>query len=209
MSIRTAVPAAGRSRVALGVMAAVLAFVLALVVAPAQADAAKKAKCLKFKGGETTLALDPATAALLGSAGIRPSPVSAATANADGSLSFPITGGRVNAKNLAGKIKHDGGIRLASNAVQVELTKFTIDTRAAELTALVGGNRVAILSLDLGGAKVKVNEKRGKLSIRNVAAKLTADAAAALNGAFSTTAFTEGAPLGNASVNAKVKVKAC
>lgn len=208
MSIRTAVPAAGRSREALGVIAAVLALV-ALVVAPAQADAAKKAKCLKLKGGETTLALDPATAALLDTAGIRPSPVPPATANADGSLSFPITGGSVNAKNLAGKIKHDGGIRLASNAVQVELTKFTIDTRAAELTALVGGNRVAILSLDLGGAKVKVNEKRGKLSIKNVAAKLTADAAAALNGAFSTTAFTEGALLGNATVNAKVKVKVC
>lgn len=206
MSIRTAVPAAGRPRVALGVMAAVLALVLALVVAPAQADAAKKAKCLKFKGGETTLALEPAIAALLDSAGIRPSPVPPATANADGSLSFPITGGRVNAKNLAGKIEHDGGIRLASNAVQVELTKFTIDTRAAELTALVGGNRVAILSLDLGGAKVKVNEKRGKLRIKNVAAKLTADAAAALNGAFSTTAFTEGALIGNATVNAKVKV---
>lgn len=208
MSIRTAVPAAGRSREALGVIAAMLAIV-ALVVAPAQADAAKKAKCLKLKGGETTLALDPATAALLDTAGIRPSPVPPATANADGSLSFPITGGSVNAKNLAGKIKHDGGIRLASNAVQVELTKFTIDTRAAELTALVGGNRVAILSLDLGGAKVKVNEKRGKLSIKNVAAKLTADAAAALNGAFSTTAFTEGALLGNATVNAKVKVKVC
>lgn len=208
MSIRTAVPAAGRSREALGVIAAMLAIV-ALVVAPAQADAAKKAKCLKLKGGETTLALDPATAALLDTAGIRPSPVPPATANADGSLSFPITGGSVNAKNLAGKIKHDGGIRLASNAVQVELTKFTIDTRAAELTALVGGNRVAILSLDLGGAKVKVNEKGGKLSIKNVAAKLTADAAAALNGAFSTTAFTEGALLGNATVNAKVKVKVC
>lgn len=208
MSIRTAVPAAGRSREALGVIAAMLAIV-ALVVAPAQADAAKKAKCLKLKGGETTLALDPATAALLDTAGIRPSPVPPATANADGSLSFPITGGSVNAKNLAGKIKHDGGIRLASNAVQVELTKFTIDTRAAELTALVGGNRVAILSLDLGGAKVKVNEKRGKLSIKNVAAKLTADAAAALNGAFSTTAFTEGALLGNATVNGKVKVKVC
>lgn len=208
MSIRTAVPAAGRSREALGVIAAMLAIV-ALVVAPAQADAAKKAKCLKLKGGKTTLALDPATAALLDTAGIRPSPVPPATANADGSLSFPITGGSVNAKNLAGKIKHDGGIRLASNAVQVELTKFTIDTRAAELTALVGGNRVAILSLDLGGAKVKVNEKRGKLSIKNVAAKLTADAAAALNGAFSTTAFTEGALLGNATVNGKVKVKVC
>lgn len=186
-------------------IAAVLAIALALVVAPAQADAASKAKCLKFKGGETTLALDPAIAGLLDSAGIRPSPLAPATANADGSLSFPISGGRVNAKNLAGKIKHDGGIRLASNAVQVELTKFTIDTRAAELTALVGGNRVAILSLDLDGAKVKVNQKRGKLRVKNVAAKLTADAAAALNGAFSTSAFTEGALIGNASVNAKVK----
>ena len=204
MSIRTAVPAAGRSREVLGVIAAVLA--LALVVAPAQADASKNAKCLKFKGGETTLALDPAIAGLLDSAGIRPSPVPPATANPDGSLSFPITGGRVNAKNLAGKIKHDGGIQLAGNAVQVELTRFTIDTRAAELTAVVGGNRVAILSLDLGAAKVKVYEKRGKLRIKNVAAKLTADAAAALNGAFSTTAFTEGALIGTATVNAKVKV---
>jgi Htaa len=208
MPIRTVFPGAGRLRVALGVMAA-LALVPALVMAPAQADAATKAKCVKFKGGETILALDPAVASLLDSSGIQPSPVAPATANTDGSLSFPITGGRVNAKNLAGKIKHDGGIRLATNAVQVELTKFTIDTRAAELTALVGGNRVAILSLDLGGAKVKVNEKRGKLRIKNVAAKLTADAATALNGAFSTTAFAEGALIGNATVNAKVKTKVC
>ena len=204
MPIRTVFPAAGRPRVALGVMAAVLALVLALVVTPAQTDAATKAKCLKFKGGETTLALDPAVASLLDNAGIQPSPVAPATANTDGSLGFPITGGRVNAKTLAGKIKHDGGIRLAANAVQVELTKFTIDTRAAELTALVGGNRVAILSLDLGGAKVKL--RGGKLRIKNVAAKLTADAAAALNSAFSTTAFAEGALIGNATVNAKVKV---
>ncbi len=207
MPIRTVFPAAGRPRVALGVMAAVLALVLALVVTPAQTDAAKKAKCLKFKGGETTLALDPGVASLLDNAGIQPSPVAPATANTDGSLGFPITGGRVNAKTLAGKIKHDGGIRLATNAVQVELTKFTIDTRAAELTALVGGNRVAILSLDLGGAKVKL--RGGRLRIKNVAAKLTADAAAALNSAFSTTAFAEGALIGNAAVNAKVKAKVC
>lgn len=207
MPIRTVFPAAGRPRVALGVMAAVLALVLALVVTPAQTDAATKAKCLKFKGGETTLALDPAVASLLDNAGIQPSPVAPATANTDGSLGFPITGGRVNAKTLAGKIKHDGGIRLATNAVQVELTKFTIDTRAAELTALVGGNRVAILSLDLDGAKVKL--RGGKLRIKNVAAKLTADAAAALNSAFSTTAFAEGALIGNAAVDAKVKAKVC
>jgi hypothetical protein len=200
MSTQTASIPGTRSRALLSGAAVVLAIALAAMLVPTAADAAK----VKVKGGKTSLALDPDVAALLDSAGIAPSPISPARVNANGSLGFPITGGRVNSKTLAGRIKHSGGIRLATDATGVDLARFTIDTRVPELTALVGGARVPILSLDLGGATVKVNKKGGNVRIRNVGANLTAVAAAALNDAFSTTAFVEGALIGTAKVKAKV-----
>ena len=48
-----------------------------------------------FTGGATSLALDPGTAQALTSLGITAAPAAPATANPDGSLAFPITGGKV------------------------------------------------------------------------------------------------------------------
>jgi Htaa len=188
-----------RSRLAL-VGAALLAVCALALMAAAPAGAAK----VKFAGGETSLALDPGAAALLTGAGIAPAPVDPATAKADGSLAFPITGGRVDDETLGGKIKHSGGIRLSSSSATVELTDFVINTKKSELTATVGGSRVAILALDLENAKVKVNGKRGTVKVSGVDATLTKAAADALNAAFSTTAFSEGAKLGVATVKAKL-----
>ena len=54
----------------------------------------------------------------------------------------------MNAKTFAGTIAHSGGIRLAKGATAVELTDFAIDVDdAPDLTALVGGTRVSILSI--------------------------------------------------------------
>ncbi|MBK5111816.1 MAG: hypothetical protein JJE10_10755, partial [Thermoleophilia bacterium] len=72
-----------------------------------------------------------------------------------------------------------------------------------DLTALVGGQRVSILSLDLSDLKAKAKGKR--ITLSNVSASLTADAASALNGAFGVSAFTEGLTLGTATVNAFAK----
>ncbi len=87
----------------------------------------------------------------------------------------------------------------------MELTSFTINVDAApDLTALVGGERVSILSLDLSGLTSSVKGRR--VTLGGVKASLTAAAAGALNGAFGVTAFTEGLVLGTATVSAQAEI---
>ena len=158
---------------------------------------------VEFAGGATTLALDEGAASALGSLGIEAAPVDPASAGDDG-LSFPITGGKANAKTFAGSIRHSGGIRLSSGGNAVELTSFTINVDSdPDLTALVGGQRVSILELDLSQLDAKVKGRR--ITLSGVKATLTAAAAGALNEAFSTSAFTEGLVLGTATVTARAR----
>lgn len=151
-----------------------------------------------FDGGATSLALDPGAASALGSLGITPGVLAPATAGADG-LAFPITGGKVDAESLAGTIEHSGGISLTRGSTVVELRDFTIgidDTPT--LSALVGGQRVEILTLDV--ANIQRSVRGNTVVVGGVVAKLTAAAAGALNQAFGTTAFTEGLTLGTATL---------
>jgi hypothetical protein len=154
-----------------------------------------------FAGGATSLALDPGAASALQSLNITPGVIAPATAGSAG-LSFPITGGTVDAATLAGEIAHSGGITLTRGSTVVELRDFTIgidDTPA--LSALVGGQRVEILTLDV--ANVRRAASGRTVTVSNVVAKLTAAAANALNQAFGTTAFQEGLTLGTATVRGR------
>ncbi len=94
---------------------------------------------LRIAGGATSLALDPGAASALGSLGVSAAPLAPASATKTGALSFPITGGTVNRKTLAGSITHSGGIRLAKGATVVDLKRFTIRIKKSpDLTAAVG-----------------------------------------------------------------------
>jgi hypothetical protein len=153
--------------------------------------------------GATTLALDPGAGQALQSLGVEAAPVDPATAG-DGGLRFPITGGKLNAKTFAGRIPHSGGIRLSKGSTVVELTSFTINVDSdPDLTALLGGERVSILNLDLSPLDAGVRGRR--ITLAGVRATLTAGAAQALNQAFSTSAFTEGLLLGTATVAARAR----
>lgn len=157
---------------------------------------------VQFAGGATTLALDPGAAFALQSLNIAAAPVDPARAGDDG-LSFPISGGKANARTFAGSIRHSGGIRLSRGDTAVELTSFTINVDSdPDLTAVVGGDRVSILDLDLSDLAARVRGRR--ITLSGVRASLTAAAAGALNQAFSTNAFSEGLVLGTASVAARV-----
>lgn len=128
--------------------------------------------------------------------------IAPATAGPDG-LAFPITGAAVNARTLAGRITHSGGITLTKGSTQVALSDFILRiNRHPDLTAkLNGGTRASILNLSQ--AKVKI---RGRtVTITPVGATLTDGAAQALNQAFATTAFQTGLKLGTATVKAKLK----
>ena len=156
-----------------------------------------------LRGGDTTLVLDPGAASALGNLGVTVAPISPAKASGPG-LSFPITGGRLNAKTFAGSVTHSGGIAVTAGGTRVELTRFTINVDAApDLTALVGGERVSILSLDLSGLTSSVKGRR--VTLGGVKASLTAAAAGALNGAFGVTAFTEGLVLGTATLSGQAR----
>lgn len=151
--------------------------------------------------GSTDLTLDPDTADALTSLGVAAAPIGPASALPSGALSFPITGGNANTSTFAGSIGHSGGISLTAGSTTVELTDFRINVDAdPDLTAMVGGQRVSILSLDLSSLEAAV--KGRKISLKNVKASLTAAAANALNAAFEVNAFTEGLVLGTANVNA-------
>jgi hypothetical protein len=154
-------------------------------------------------GASTALVLDPGTASALTSLGITPGLVDPATARSDG-FNFPITGGKVNATTFAGRISHSGGISLTRGSTRVELTRFVINVDSApDLTALVGGDRVSILNLDLSALDAQVRGRR--ITLSGVKGTLTAAAAGALNQAFSTNAFSEGLVIGTATVKARAR----
>ncbi|MGA7436365.1 MAG: hypothetical protein WBW44_12225 [Solirubrobacterales bacterium] len=151
--------------------------------------------------GSTDLTLDPSTAEALTSLGVAVAPVGPASVTQAGAIAFPITGGRANTSTFAGSIAHSGGISLSAGSTVVELTDFRIKVdQTPDLTAKLGDQRVSILDLDLSALEASVTGR--KITLANATATLTAGAAAALNSAFGTTAFTEGLVLGNANVNA-------
>lgn len=180
------------------------ALVLALALVPAMAGAKSKGTNLKLKAtGGTTVKLDSKTAAALTGLGVSVAPVAPATAGSKG-VTFPVTGGTVNSKTLAGNVKHSGGLRFSSATTAVDLTNFTINIdKKPDLVATVGGARVSILSLDL--SKLKVSAKGKNIKLSGVKASLTKAAADALNATFATTAFKKGLVLGTATVSVTAK----
>ena len=178
----------------------VLLAVCALLVAAAPAAAKSNGK-LKLIRGATTLTLDEGALDALTSLGVAPAPL--APARAEGAdVSFPITRGRVDAKTLAGTIRHTGGLSLTKGDTRVELRNFVIDTKRAVLTARAGDARLAILDLDL--SHVTVARKQRRLTVGGVSATLTQGAADALNAAFGTDAFAKGQLIGTAVVKSRV-----
>ena len=93
-------------------LALMLGLSLLVLVAAPQAQAAK----VNLDGARTTLTTDPGTTSALFGAGIIPLPIapSSITPTSDAArYTFPVTSGRVDAKTLAGTIRHSGGILLA------------------------------------------------------------------------------------------------
>ena len=219
----TTIPALARSLRAI-VPTALAAFALvALVAAPAQATKTKK---VKVTGENTTLTLSKAAGDALAANGIAVAPVDPATASPDGSLSFPITGGRVNPENLRGFIAHRGGIKLTRGDKTAVLRRFVIvnSKRGAYLDGLAlvrkhvrghgfrgahhGNARVrfvqvyrAIRILKLGN--VVRADADGKVVV-TADGSVTKAAAKYLNRKLDVTLFTEGLAIGSAKVTATV-----
>ena len=156
--------------------------------------------------GKTWLKIDKDTAAALSDAGVKVEATGAAVGPTDErpyTFAFPIVGGKVDKDPLGGKIVHSGGLSFSADSEKVVVKRFVIDVDRAVLTAKVAGTGQRIDLLRLGapeGAKVGAE----RIVLRGVDAKLTAQAAKALNEAFDTDLFAGGLLIGEATVIAKI-----
>ena len=104
---------------------------------------------------------------------------------------------------LGGKIVHSGGLSFSADSEKVVVKRFVIDLDRGVLTAKVAGTDQRIDLLRLGAPEdVKVGAER--IVLKGVDAKLTGQAAKALNKAFDTNLFAGGLLIGGATVNAKI-----
>ena len=179
--------------------------VLALSATTAQSAERHNGKTVELSG-KTWLKVDKDTAAALSDAGVKVEAVGAAegpTAKRPYTFAFPIVGGKVDKHPLGGKIVHSGGLSFSADSEKVVVKRFVIDLDRAVLTAKVAGTGQRIDLLKLGAPEdVKVSSER--IVLKGVDAKLTGQAAKALNEAFDTDLFAGGLLIGEATVNAKI-----
>jgi hypothetical protein len=178
--------------------------VLALSATTAQSSERHNGKTVELSG-KTWLKIDKDTAAALSDAGVKVEATGTAegpTAKRPYTFAFPIVGGKVDKDPLGGKIVHSGGLSFSADSEKVVVKRFVIELDRGVLSAKVAGTGQRIALLRLGapeGAKVGA----GRIVLRGVDAKLTAQAAAALNEAFDTDLFEGGLLIGEATVIAK------
>jgi hypothetical protein len=199
----------GISAAALVTLASAMAALVALVVLALSATAAQSAErpsddTVALSGGKTWLKLDKGTAAALSDAGVEVEATGAAIAPSakHPAFAFPIVGGKVAKNPLGGKIVHSGGLSFSAGSESVVVKRFVIDLDRGVLTAEVAGTgqRIALLRL---GAPESAKVGAEMIVLRGVDAKLTAQAAKALNGALDTDLFEAGLLIGEATVIAE------
>jgi hypothetical protein len=189
--------------VALASAVALALVVLALSATPAQSTE-RPGTTIPVTGGKTLLELDSDTAGALSDAGVEVEATGAAVGPIGSSASpvfaFPIVRGKVDKDPLGGRIVHSGGLSFTADSKSVVVRRFVIDLDRGVLTAEVAGagQRIALLRLGAPEGGTKIGS--GKLVLRDVNAKLTAQAAKALNEAFDTDLFKAGLLIGEATV---------
>src|SRR5215208_1804896 len=187
-------------------LAALALVVLALYATAAQSAEQHNGNNVTLNGGKTWLKIDKDTAAALSDAGVKVEATGAAegpTAKRPYTFAFPIVGGKVDKDPLGGKIVHSVGLSFSADSESVVVKRFVIDVDRAVLTAKVAGTgqRIALLKL---GAPESAKVGAGRIVLRGVDAKLTAQAAKALNEGFDTDLFAGGLLIGEATVIAKI-----
>ncbi len=157
---------------------------------------------LPVDGGATTLRLDGATKRILDYAGVKVTGLGATT-EAGGALRLPITGGELTAAPLAGRIEHDGGLRIRARGRHVDLTALRFDATTDVITAAVRGRRVPVLRVDVGPQREPLSAGhpvvltgRAALIGDRIVSELGRDAGVAV--------LTEGLPLGTVEISARI-----
>jgi hypothetical protein len=171
-------------------------------------------------GGSTAVALDANFVKALGTLGLTPATLGNATL-ANGSVSFPITGGTVTVFDkksgyrpyVQGTLLHqNSGLSLTAGGTTVELTNFTIDpgtpARLFGDVAVNGKQAAASAPLfDLDGTTLKpiTVDGSGNAILQGTTVKLSPEAAGVLNQTFSTDALKGGLVIGIATITVPTK----
>jgi hypothetical protein len=171
-------------------------------------------------GGSTAVALDADFVAALGTLGLTPGTIGGATL-ADGSISFPITGGTVTVFDkssgykpyVQGTLLHQGsGLSLTAGATVVELTNFTVDpgTPARLFGDVTVNGQLAVPSaplFDLDGTTLNPisMDADGNAVLQGTTVKISPEAAELLNTTFGTTAVEGGLVVGIATITVPTK----
>jgi hypothetical protein len=164
-------------------------------------------------GKSTAVALDPGFLSALTTLGLTPATIGSATL-ANGSLSFPITGGNVTyftpgtvKPYVQGTIFHDGsGLSLSAGSTTVALTNFVIDPGSSKLYGDVAVNGAAaasdayLFNLDGGPLKPLTKNADGTAVLTGTKVEVSPDAASLLDKTFNTTAVTGGLLVGIATI---------
>jgi hypothetical protein len=196
----------GMSALALVTLASAIVALVVLALSPTTAQSAELHNGnTSALSGKTWLKIDKDTASALSDAGVKVEATGAAVGPTAKRpyFTFPIVGGNVDKDPLGGRIVHSGGLSFSADSESVVVKRFVIDVDRAVLTAKVAGTGQRIDLLRLGapdGAKIGAE----RIVLRGVDAKLTAQAAKALNEAFDTDLFKGGLLIGEATVIAKI-----
>ena len=166
-------------------------------------------------GQSTSVKLYSGFTDALKSLDVTPAPTGTAKV-ADGSATFPITGGNVTVYKpgevtpyVQGMIMHDGsGLSLTKGGTKVTLENFVIDPgQPATLKGkvLANGSTVAdsVTLFDLDGSTLKpisTDASAGTATLTGTTVRLSSDAAAALDKAFGTDAIKGGTTVGIATI---------
>jgi hypothetical protein len=171
-------------------------------------------------GGSTAVALDAKFVEALGTLGLTPATLGNATL-ADGSVSFPITGGTVTVFDkssgyrpyVQGTLLHqNSGLSLTAGGTTVELTNFTVDpgtpARLFGDVAVNGQQAAASAPLfDLDGSTLNPvsMDSSGNAVLQGTTVKLSPEAAGLLNKTFATNALAGGLVIGIATITVPTK----
>ena len=166
------------------------------------------------EGGSTAVALDQGFVDALTTLGLTPGVVGGATL-ADGSISFPITGGTVTVFDketgykpyVQGTIFHQGsGLSLTAGGTTVELTNFTVDPGTPSRLfgdVTVNGQLAAPSAplFDLDGSTLNPPTiEGGEATLQGTEVLLSAEAAELLNSTFMTDALAGDFLIGIATI---------
>jgi hypothetical protein len=173
----------------------------------------------ELNGKTTAVKLDPQFAAGLESLKLTPGVIGGAKL-ADGSVSFPITGGNVTYYSpdsgvepyVQGEILHEGsGLSLTGGGKKVELTDFVVDPAESVLTGKVTVDGMTAFEsaplFFLDGRTLnplKVNMSEGTAVLQGTTVSLTKEAAEALNMVFGVDALKQFFPVGVATITVEL-----